>query len=60
VLEAQRWFYLQTGIFVGNSSAANIAVARNIRESKRFDGVPVVTVAYDSGLWYNDFIAITV
>ena len=60
VLEAQRWFYLQTGIFVGNSSAANIAVARNIWESKRFDGVPVVTVAYDSGLWYNDFIAITV
>jgi len=42
VLAAQRWFYLQTGIFVGNSSAANTAVARSIRAAKRFDGVPAL------------------
>lgn len=60
VLAAQRWFYLQTGIFVGNSSAANIAVARSIQAAKRFDGVPIVTLAYDSGLWYDDFMAVTV
>lgn len=60
VLAAQRWFYLQTGIFVGNSSAANIAVARSIRAAKRFDSIPIVTLAYDSGLWYDDCKTVSV
>lgn len=56
VLAAQRLFYLQTGLFVGNSSAANIAAARSIRAARLFINTPIVTIAYDSGLWYGDFM----
>jgi len=53
---AQRWFWKYTGIFIGNSSAATIAVARNVRLNNHFKDVPIVTLAYDSGLWYEDYL----
>jgi len=56
LLETQRWFWKHTGIFVGNSSAATIAVARNIRASQCFKNSPIITLAYDSGLWYEDYL----
>lgn len=54
VLEAQRWFFLNTGALVGNSSAASIAVARTLSNKRAFRKIPMVTIAYDSGLWYED------
>lgn len=57
VIATQKWFFLNTGLLVGNSSAANIAVARKLRSSKQFNGIPIITLAYDSGLWYDDFMA---
>lgn len=59
VLTTQRWFYFQTGLFVGNSSAATIAIAQKIKSDNRYKNTPVVTIAYDSGLWYDDFMAVT-
>jgi len=56
LLITQRWFWKHTGIFVGNSSAATLAVARNIRLSNHFKSIPIVTLAYDSGLWYEDYL----
>ncbi|WP_435639281.1 pyridoxal-phosphate dependent enzyme [Carnimonas bestiolae] len=57
VLDTQRWCYAQTGLLIGNSSAANLAVAKRVKAAKRFKNLPIVTVAYDSALWYDDFVA---
>jgi len=54
-LIAQKWFYEKTGLFIGNSSAANIAAILKIRLYKEFKNTPIVTLAYDSGLWYDDW-----
>lgn len=40
------------GYFVGNTSAACLAVAHQIRQ-KRDDKSAVLTIAYDHGLWYE-------
>lgn len=56
VLAAQRWFFLSTGFLIGNSSAANIAVARRLRRKEKFKNLPLITIAYDSGSWYEDFM----
>lgn len=53
-LQAQRWLFLHTGVLVGNSSAACIAIARNLSNKSAFRRLPMVTIAYDSGLWYED------
>ncbi|MDO4682888.1 MAG: pyridoxal-phosphate dependent enzyme [Lautropia sp.] len=56
VLAAQRWFFQNTGLLIGNSSAANIAVARRLRRNQTFKNLPLITIAYDSGSWYDDFM----
>lgn len=56
VVDSQRWFYLQTGIFIGNSSAACLAVARKLETEENLSGSLLLTIAYDSGLWYEDYL----
>lgn len=55
-LEAQRHFYMHNGIHIGNTSAACFAVARQLLERSEFRNRVLVTMAYDSGLWYADMI----
>ncbi len=55
-LEAQRDFYLRHGVHVGNTSAACFAVDRQLLEHPRHRDKVIVTMAYDSGLWYADII----
>lgn len=55
VIASQRWFYLQTGLWVGNSSAASLAAARELEAEADSKECTFVTLAYDSGLWYDDY-----
>jgi len=52
---AQQWAWGKSGLFIGNSSAAAIAAALKIRNHTNFKSTPIVTLIYDSGLWYNDW-----
>lgn len=54
MLAAQRWFYMQNGIFVGNTAAACLAVALRLAELPEYKENMLVTIAYDAGLWYSD------
>ena len=55
-LDAQRHFYMHNGIHIGNTSAACFAVARQLLSQARYRNRVLVTMAYDSGLWYDDMI----
>jgi pyridoxal-phosphate dependent enzyme family protein len=54
-MKARQKFFSETGLLLGNSSAASMAAAYRIREEKRLQSIPIVTIAYDSGLWYDDY-----
>ena len=54
MLDAQRWFYLQNGNFVGNTAAACLAVAKRFAHDAEYANSSMVTIAYDTGLWYQD------
>lgn len=56
MLAAQRWFYMQSGIFVGNTAAACLAVAQRMAQHPRYVETTLVTIAYDAGLWYQDLL----
>lgn len=53
-LEEQKYFAAKLGQFIGNTSAACIAASRIIE--KENPGVPILTIIYDHGLWYDDLI----
>ena len=58
MVDTQRWAYGQRGIYIGNSSAGCLAVARRLhREIDQRDTV-VACIAYDSGHWYSDITCI--
>ncbi|MGE8386170.1 MAG: pyridoxal-5'-phosphate-dependent protein, partial [Pseudomonas putida] len=59
MLAAQRWFYMQSGIFVGNTDAACLAVAQRMAQHPRYAATTLVTIAYDAGLWYQDLLGAT-
>jgi len=54
ILNAQRWFFDRTGLFLGNSSAAVVAAIRENISSGFYENVPFVMLAYDNALWYDD------
>ncbi|KPY90365.1 pyridoxal-phosphate dependent enzyme [Pseudomonas syringae pv. tagetis] len=54
MLAAQRWFYMQSGTFVGNTSAACLSIARSLARRPEYSDTTLVTIAYDAGLWYPD------
>lgn len=54
MLAAQRWFYRQSGTFVGNTAAACLSVAQRQASFADYADTTIVTIAYDSGLWYRD------
>ncbi|MBF7144696.1 MULTISPECIES: pyridoxal-phosphate dependent enzyme [Pseudomonas] len=54
MLAAQRWFYMQSGIFVGNTAAACLSAALRLAAVKHNKETSLVTIAYDTGLWYRD------
>ncbi|MFJ4142975.1 pyridoxal-phosphate dependent enzyme [Pseudomonas sp. NPDC089734] len=54
MLAAQRWFFMQSGAFIGNTAAACISVARQVMNQKAYADSTIVTIAYDAGLWYQD------
>lgn len=54
MLAAQRWFYMQSGIFVGNTAAACLSVAQRLASLPDYANSTLVTIAYDTGLWYQD------
>nr|WP_190306190.1 pyridoxal-phosphate dependent enzyme [Pseudomonas coronafaciens] len=54
MLAAQRCFYMQSGTFVGNTSAACLSAAHNLASLPEYADTTLVTIAYDSGLWYHD------
>lgn len=55
-LEAQRHFYMNNGIHIGNTSAGCFAVAKQLLDRSDYQDKVVVTMAYDSGLWYADIL----
>lgn len=55
-LEAQRHFYMHNGIHIGNTSAGCFAVAKQLLDRSDYRDKVVVTMAYDSGLWYADIL----
>jgi cysteine synthase len=55
-LEAQRHFYIHNGMYIGNTSAACFTVARQLLAQANYNDRVIVTMAYDSGLWYADMI----
>lgn len=55
-LDAQRHFYMRSGVHVGNTSAACFAVARQLLGQHEHDDRVIVSLAYDSGLWYADIM----
>lgn len=55
-LEAQRHFYMHNGIHIGNTSAGCFAVAKQLLDRSDYQDKVVVTMAYDSGLWYADIL----
>jgi cysteine synthase len=54
MLAAQRWFYMQSGAFVGNTAAACLSVARRLASLPDYADTTLITIAYDAGLWYQD------
>ncbi|GAB3377675.1 PLP-dependent cysteine synthase family protein [Azotobacter armeniacus] len=56
MLDTQRWLYLQSGFYIGNTSAATLAVARSLLKEPAYRGWSIVTLVYDSGLWYQDLL----
>jgi cysteine synthase len=54
MLAAQRKFYVQSGAFVGNTAAACLSVAQRLVNLPDYADTTLVTVAYDSGHWYQD------
>jgi cysteine synthase len=54
MLAAQRWFYAQSGVFVGNTAAACLSVAQRLADLPSYKKTTLVTIAYDAGLWYQD------
>lgn len=54
MLAAQRWFYMQSGTFVGNTAAACLSVAQRLSKLPDYTDTTLVTIAYDAGLWYQD------
>ncbi|MDX1456395.1 MAG: pyridoxal-phosphate dependent enzyme [Marinobacter sp.] len=56
MLAAQRHFYMNNGLYLGNTSAACFAVARQLLERPEHADRAIVTLAYDSGLWYSDIM----
>ena len=55
-LDAQRHFYRHNGVHIGNTSAGCFAVARQLLDRHKYRNKVVVTMAYDSGLWYADIL----
>lgn len=53
-LEEQRYLAKKFGQFVGNTSAACVAASRIIE--KENPDIPILTISYDHGLWYDDLI----
>jgi cysteine synthase len=47
---------MQSGIFVGNTAAACLAVAQRMAQHPRYVETTLVTIAYDAGLWYQDLL----
>jgi cysteine synthase len=54
MLAAQRWFYMQSGAFVGNTAAACLSVAQRLASLPDYADSTMVTIGYDAGLWYQD------
>ncbi|AIR90444.1 pyridoxal-phosphate dependent enzyme [Pseudomonas cremoricolorata] len=54
MLLAQRQFYMQSGVYVGNTAAACLAAAHRLMQQPQYADTTVVTLAYDAGLWYQD------
>lgn len=54
MLAAQRWFYMQSGAFVGNTAAACLSAAQRLASLPDYADATIVTIAYDAGLWYQD------
>jgi cysteine synthase len=50
---------MQSGIFVGNTAAACLAVAQRMAQHPRYAATTLVTIAYDAGLWYQDLLGAT-
>jgi len=55
IKNAQQWAWKKLGLFIGNSSAAAVAAALKMRRHANFKFMPMVTLIYDSGLWYSDW-----
>lgn len=53
-LQAQREFYISNGVLIGNTSAACFFVAKQVISDPKFNDHLILTIAYDSGLWYSD------
>ena len=53
-LEEQKYLAKKLGQFVGNTSAACVVASRIIE--KENPNIPVLTMIYDHGLWYDDLI----
>jgi cysteine synthase len=54
MVDAQRWAYGQLGIYIGNSSAGCLAVARSLHCEIDPGDTVVACISYDSGHWYSD------
>lgn len=55
-LEAQRHCYIHNGFYIGNTSAACLAVAMQILLEPKYSEKVIITIAYDSGHWYSDIM----
>lgn len=53
--ETQRAVYKEIGLWIGHSSAMCLAVAKRLKADDRNTATPIVTITYDSGLWYPDY-----
>ncbi len=49
--------YAQRGIYIGNSSAGCLAVARRLHRKVDHRDTLVACIAYDGGYWYSDITA---
>lgn len=54
MLATQIEFFRSSGHYVGNTSAACLAIANDIARASYFAERTIVTISYDSGLWYRD------
>ena len=57
MIDTQRWAYAQRGIYIGNSSAGCLAVARRLHRKVDHRDTLVACIAYDGGYWYSDITA---